>query len=83
MFHKQKGESLPMLLILIVLAVMLIISFMFLWPKYRVWQQNQAGMAELAKAEQTRKIEAKAAKRGLWADKHAMPPWEWRKEKRK
>ena len=27
--------------------------------------------------------EAKAAKRGLWADKHAMPPWEWRKEKKK
>lgn len=25
--------------------------------------------------------EAKAAKRGLWADKHAMPPWEWRKGK--
>ena len=28
-------------------------------------------------------IMAKAAERGLWADKHAMPPWEWRKEKRK
>ena len=24
---------------------------------------------------------AKAAKRGLWADKHAVAPWEWRKEK--
>ncbi len=26
--------------------------------------------------------EAKEAKRGLWADKYAMPPWEWRKEKK-
>ena len=26
--------------------------------------------------------EAKAAKRGLWADKHAMPPWEYRKQKK-
>jgi endonuclease YncB( thermonuclease family) len=22
--------------------------------------------------------EAKAAKRGLWADIHPVPPWEWR-----
>ncbi len=27
--------------------------------------------------------EAKAAKRGLWEDKHAVAPWEWRKSKRK
>jgi micrococcal nuclease len=27
--------------------------------------------------------EAKSAKRGLWADKHAMPPWAWRKQNRK
>ena len=27
--------------------------------------------------------EAKAAKRGLWADKHAVALWEWRKEKKK
>jgi len=25
--------------------------------------------------------EARAAKRGLWADPHAMPPWEWRAQK--
>ena len=35
--------------------------------------------AEYQQAEQ----EAKAAKRGLWADKHAVAPWEWRKEKKK
>ena len=27
--------------------------------------------------------EAKAAKRGLWTDKHALPPWEWRKERKR
>lgn len=26
--------------------------------------------------------EAKAAKRGLWADPHPVPPWEWRAVKR-
>lgn len=25
--------------------------------------------------------EARTAKRGLWADKNPMPPWEWRKSK--
>lgn len=27
--------------------------------------------------------EARAAKRGLWADPHAVPPWEWRADERK
>ena len=27
--------------------------------------------------------DAKAAKRGLWADAEPVPPWEWRKEKSK
>ena len=26
--------------------------------------------------------EARAARRGLWADKEPVPPWEWRKERR-
>ncbi len=26
--------------------------------------------------------EARAAKRGLWADVNPVPPWEWRREKR-
>ena len=27
--------------------------------------------------------EAKAAKRGLWADDNPIPPWEWRKSRKK
>ena len=27
--------------------------------------------------------EAKEAKRGLWSDPHAIPPWEFRRKKRK
>jgi endonuclease YncB( thermonuclease family) len=27
--------------------------------------------------------QARAVGLGLWSDPHAMPPWEWRKEKRK
>jgi endonuclease YncB( thermonuclease family) len=26
--------------------------------------------------------EAKTAKRGLWADSHLVPPWEWRQTQR-
>lgn len=26
--------------------------------------------------------QARAARRGLWADKDPVPPWEWRKEAR-
>jgi endonuclease YncB( thermonuclease family) len=27
--------------------------------------------------------EAASEKRGLWADQHPTPPWQWRKRKRK
>lgn len=35
--------------------------FMFAMPQYRVWQQNQEGKAELARAEQNRKIAVQEA----------------------
>jgi endonuclease YncB( thermonuclease family) len=31
----------------------------------------------------TLEAEAKAAKRGLWSDPHAVAPWEWRQELRR
>lgn len=34
-------------------------------PQCRTWQRDEA--------------DAQAARRGLWADPHAMPPWEWRR----
>lgn len=42
---------------------------MFGMPKYRVWQQEMAGKAEFAKAEQNRKIMIEEAKANLEAEK--------------
>jgi endonuclease YncB( thermonuclease family) len=42
----------------------------------RAWHYVWYGdNGQLAQAER----EAKAAARGLWADREPMPPWEWRK----
>lgn len=57
--------------IVISLAVFLTILFglMFGLPKYNVWQQEMAGKAEMAKAEQNRKILVEEAKARLEAEK--------------
>jgi endonuclease YncB( thermonuclease family) len=40
------------------------------------WYKRYApGEAELERLE----TEAREAKKGLWADPHPVPPWEWRK----
>lgn len=59
-------------------ALLLILAFvlcggvagcMFGLPKYDVWQQEMAGRAEYAKAEQNRKIKIEEAKANLEAEK--------------
>ncbi len=55
--------------ILVVLGVIVIIVLMFGLPKYNVWQQEMAGKAEMAKAEQNRKILVEEAKARLEAEK--------------
>ena len=42
---------------------------------YRQYAQNDTTLAQL-------EAEARAAQRGLWADAHPVPPWEWRKGQR-
>lgn len=44
-------------------------SCMYIGPKYRVWQQEMAGKAELAKAEQNRQIKILEARADLEAEK--------------
>ena len=44
-------------------------SCMYFGPKYKVWQQEMAGKAEYAKAEQNRKIKIEEAKANLEAEK--------------
>lgn len=46
-----------------------IIGATFLLPWYNVWQQEMAGRAEFAKAEQNRKIKIEEAKANLEAEK--------------
>ncbi|HLS70124.1 MAG TPA: hypothetical protein VK027_00535, partial [Chitinophagaceae bacterium] len=48
---KTRTIVLPMILILLV-----IVGLMFALPTYKVWQQEMEGKAEMAKAEQNRKI---------------------------
>jgi micrococcal nuclease len=42
------------------------------------YQQYAPGDPTLARLE----AEARAAKRGLWSDPHALAPWEWRRQQR-
>ena len=41
---------------------------------YRPYAPNDTTLAQL-------EAEARTAKRGLWADAHPVPPWQWRKAK--
>ncbi|MFD2556940.1 flotillin family protein [Sphingobacterium tabacisoli] len=50
-------------------AALIVIILMFGLPRYNVWQQEMAGKAEMAKAEQNRKILIEEAKARLEAEK--------------
>ncbi len=52
-----------------IILVVVIVALMFGLPKYNVWQQEMAGKAEMAKAEQNRKILIEEAKARLEAEK--------------
>ncbi|MDO4727764.1 MAG: hypothetical protein Q4B43_02035 [Bacteroidota bacterium] len=61
-------NKIPVVFILIA-AVIVIGGLMFGLPKYNVWQQEMAGKAEMAKAEQNRKILIEEARARLEAEK--------------
>ena len=48
------------------------------WYRYYAKDQSKPDHGAYQSAE----LEAKRLKRGLWADKHAIPPWEFRQKKR-
>ena len=52
-----------------ILSAFVIIILMFGLPTYNVWQQEMVGKAEMAKAEQNRKILIEEAKARLEAEK--------------
>lgn len=57
------------LITIIISTGILIIALMFGLPLYNVWQQEMAGKAEMAKAEQNRKILIEEARARLEAEK--------------
>ncbi|GAB1358578.1 hypothetical protein MASR1M31_03570 [Porphyromonadaceae bacterium] len=57
------------LIICVVFLILVIGGMMYGIPKYNVWQQEMAGKAEMAKAEQNRKILVEEAKAKLEAEK--------------
>ena len=68
--NKQETKStITALCALGVFIIVLIASIMFGYPKYKVWQQEMAGKAEFAKAEQNRKIKIEEARANLEAEK--------------
>ncbi len=58
------GISVIGLIVLVIIA-----AIMFGYPRYKVWQQEMAGKAEFAKAEQNRKIKIEEARANLEAEK--------------
>lgn len=56
-------------LIVVVVAIVFSLVLMMGLPAYSVWQQEMAGKAEFAKAEQNRRIKIEEAKANLEAEK--------------
>lgn len=56
----EKKSNLKFAVAVIFIAVVVAFA-MFVMPMYRVWQQNQEGKAELARAEQNRQIAVQEA----------------------
>lgn len=63
----MKSFTTTLATIIVIAAVLM--SVMFLLPRYKVWQQDMQGRAEFARAEQNRKIKIEEAKANLEAEK--------------
>lgn len=57
------------IVLIVIGAVLLIFGLMFGFPAYNVWSQEMSGKAELAKAEQNRRILIQEAQANLEAEK--------------
>lgn len=70
MFEDLTRKGMIGIFTIVAVAIMLLIGFlMWVMPIYNVWQQEQAGKAEYAKAEQNRRIKIEEAKANLEAEK--------------
>lgn len=70
MKNTQKGSSNALILTVLIFAIIfIIIAVMLIIPIYRVWNAEQTGKAELARAEGNRKIRILEAQSNLEAEK--------------
>lgn len=70
MKNTQKGSSDALILTVLIFAIIfIIIAVMLIIPIYRVWNAEQTGKAELARAEGNRKIRILEAQSNLEAEK--------------
>lgn len=67
--NDERYISIGGILTIAIIVIVVILGFMFGWPKYSVWQQEMSGKAEFAKAEQNRRIKIEEAKANLEAEK--------------
>ena len=66
---KEKRKIAMWIGISILSLILIIVSSMAIYPRYRVWSQEMEGKAEFAKAEQNRRIKVEEAKANLEAEK--------------
>lgn len=66
--NDNNSEALAVVL-LVLIVVGIIAGLMFGYPKYRIWSREQAGRAELAEAEWSKKIQVEEAIANLESEK--------------
>lgn len=66
---KEKRKLVAWVVLGITIIVLIVLAFLFGVPKYNVWSAEMKGRAEMARAEQNRKIMIEEAKANLEAQK--------------
>lgn len=57
-------------LVICLLGIVVFGSLFAIWPKYKIWQREQSGRAELAEAEWSKKVDIEEAKARMESAKH-------------
>lgn len=66
--NESKAEALAATVVIII-GIALFFSLFWIWPKYRVWQREMSGKAELAEAQWNRQIAVEEAQANLESEK--------------
>lgn len=69
MYINNQRINLDKIILAVFGVILIFVAMAFILPWYNVWQQEMAGKAEFAKAEQNRKIKIEEARANLEAEK--------------